>query len=127
MWEYGALSDPPGCGSGRRAKCGGIERIPQFCRQCVLVVLTFVVFVVPTCAMGATLPVLVTELAERSRNVGLSIGNLYFTNTLGAAAGAIMAGHAFLSIGGLDLVVTMAAGLNLAVSAVAYAVCRRGV
>jgi predicted membrane-bound spermidine synthase len=91
-----------------------------------LVVLTFVVFVVPTCAMGATLPVLVTELAERSRNVGLSIGNLYFTNTLGAAAGAIMAGYVFLSIGGLDLVVIIATGLNLAVSVVAYAVCGRG-
>jgi MFS family permease len=92
-----------------------------------LVVLSFVVFVVPTSAMGATLPVLVTELAERSRNVGLSTGNLYFSNTLGAAAGAIMAGFVFLSLGGLDLVVTIAAGLNLAVSALAYTVCRRGV
>lgn len=91
-----------------------------------LVILTFIVFVVPTCAMGATLPVLVTELVERTRNVGLSTGDLYFTNTFGAAAGAITAGYLFLPIGGLDLVIIIAAALNFSVSVLAYAAFRRG-
>jgi hypothetical protein len=38
--------------------------------------------------MGATLPLLVTELVGRTNNVGFSTGRLYFVNTLGAAAGA---------------------------------------
>jgi predicted membrane-bound spermidine synthase len=92
-----------------------------------LVALTFLIFVVPTCAMGATLPVLVTELIGRTRNVGLSTGDLYFINTLGAASGAFAAGYVLVELGGLDLVVSLAAGLNLAVSAIAYAAFRRSI
>src|ERR1043166_2894575 len=85
-----------------------------------LVALTFLVFIVPTCAMGATLPVLVTELVDITDNVGFSTGTLYFINTLGAAAGALAGGLVLLSLYGLDGVVAIAAGLNLSVSAVAY-------
>jgi len=86
-----------------------------------LVVLTFLVFIVPTCAMGATLPVLVTELVDITDNVGFSTGTLYFINTLGAAAGALAGGLILLSLYGLDGVVTIAAVLNLSVGVVAYA------
>jgi spermidine synthase len=85
-----------------------------------LVLLTFAVFIVPTAAMGATLPVLVTELVDLTENVGFSTGTLYFINTLGAAAGAFVGGLVLLSIHGLDGVVAIAALLNLSVSAVAY-------
>src|SRR5215467_5963719 len=85
-----------------------------------LVVLTFLVFIVPTCAMGATLPVLVTELVDITDNVGFSTGTLYFINTLGAAAGALAGGLLLLSLDGLDGVVALAAILNLSISAVAY-------
>ncbi len=91
-----------------------------------LVILTFVILVVPTCAMGATLPVLVTELVERTRNVGLSTGDLYFINTLGAATGAITTGYLLLPIGGLDPVIAIAAAINLTVSGVAFVLFRRG-
>jgi predicted membrane-bound spermidine synthase len=96
------------------------ESIPR------LVVLTFLVFAVPTCAMGATLPVLVTELVERTQNVGLSTGTLYFVNTLGAASGAFAAGQVLLPLGGLDGLVAVAAMLNLLVAGIAYAAFRRG-
>jgi predicted membrane-bound spermidine synthase len=92
-----------------------------------LVILTFVVFIIPTCAMGATLPVLVTELVARTNNVGFSTGSLYFVNTLGAAVGAFAAGFILLPRGGLDGLVTIAAALNFSVSAVAYVVFRRSV
>jgi MFS family permease len=85
-----------------------------------LVVLTFLVFIVPTCAMGATLPVLVTELIDITDNVGFSTGTLYFINTLGAAAGALAGGLVLLSLYGLDGVVAVAAVLNFSISAVAY-------
>jgi predicted membrane-bound spermidine synthase len=92
-----------------------------------LVILTFVVFIIPTCAMGATLPVLVTELVARTNNVGFSTGSLYFVNTLGAAVGAFAAGFILLPRAGLDGLVTIAAALNFSVSAVAYVAFRRSV
>jgi predicted membrane-bound spermidine synthase len=92
-----------------------------------IVIQTFVVFLIPTCAMGATLPVLVTELVDRTQSVGFSTGSLYFVNTLGAAAGAFAAGFILLPRGGLDGVVTAAAALNYSVSAIAYVAFRRGV
>jgi spermidine synthase len=86
--------------------------------------LTFVVFIIPTRAMGATLPVLVTELVARTKNVGFSTGSLY---TLGAAVGAFAAGFTLLPRAGLDGLVTIAAALNFSVSAVAYVAFRRSV
>jgi MFS family permease len=84
-----------------------------------LVGLSFLTLIVPTCAMGATLPVLVTELVERTQNVGFSTGRLYFTNTLGAACGSFAA-FFLLRIGGLDSLVALAATLNFFVSALAF-------
>jgi MFS family permease len=92
----------------------GAESLPR------LVVLTFLIFIVPTCAMGATLPVLVTELVDLTDNVGFSTGTLYFVNTLGAAAGALAGGLVLLSVCGLDGVVMIAALLNFSISAAAY-------
>ncbi len=90
----------------------------------VIVALTFAVFVIPTCAMGATLPVLVTELTSRTGNVGSSTGALYFINTLGAAAGALAASHLLLRLGGLDLLTLMAACINIAIAIAAYVAFR---
>lgn len=85
----------------------------------VIVAATFAIFLIPTCAMGATLPVLVTELSARIGNVGESTGELYFINTLGAATGCIAAAYVILPYAGLDGVVLFAALINLAISIVA--------
>jgi len=77
-----------------------------------LIGLAFLILIVPTCAMGATLPVLVTELVERTRNVGLSTGRLYFINTLGAACGSFAGGFVLLRLGGLDGLIVLAAVLR---------------
>ena len=90
----------------------------------VIVALTFAVFVVPTCAMGATLPVLVTELTSRTGQVGAATGALYFINTLGAAAGALVASHLLLRLGGLDLLTLIAACINITIAVAAYAAFR---
>lgn len=97
----------------------GADSLPR------LIALTFLVFILPTCAMGATLPVLVTELVDITDNVGFSTGTLYFVNTLGAAAGALAGGLVLLSLFGLDGVVTIAAVLNLTISMVAYVAISR--
>jgi predicted membrane-bound spermidine synthase len=42
--------------------------------------------------MGATLPMLTYHLNLNYKNVGASIGKLYFSNTMGAAIGALATG-----------------------------------
>src|SRR5205823_1766133 len=48
-------------------------------------ILAFLLVLVPTLLMGGTLPLLVAQLAPLSKNVGSSLGKLYFVNTLGSA------------------------------------------
>ena len=93
----------------------------------IIVGVTFLVFLVPTCAMGATLPVLVTELTSRTGNVGASTGQLYYINTLGAAIGALAVAYVLLPWGGLDGAVRVAALINLAISVTAALTLNRSV
>jgi len=74
--------------------------------------------VVPTALMGASLPVLTAFATERSHNVGVSLALLYGMNTLGAAAGALLA--AFFIVGGLGQQgsVVFAASLNFVAAAI---------
>lgn len=52
----------------------------------------FIFLAIPTMAMGATLPVLVTHVNRTQQNIGASVGTMYFANTLGAAYGAMATG-----------------------------------
>lgn len=47
--------------------------------------MTVLVVLVPTTIMGTTLPLLTMYFDESLANVGVSVGMLYFFNTLGAA------------------------------------------
>ena len=86
--------------------------------------ISFVLMLVPTTAMGATLPVLVGGLARRAESFGFRLGSLYGWNTLGAMAGAVV-GEAWL-VGWLGLTRTglAAAGLNLLAAAMALYLAR---
>jgi MFS family permease len=90
-----------------------------------LVAITFILFVIPTGAMGATLPILVTESVDLTHNVGFSTGALYFINTLGAATGALVGGLVLLSLYGLNGLVTIAAILNFSIAVIAYVSVQR--
>ena len=73
-------------------------------------IVSFLVLLVPTTAMGLTLPVIVQDPALRQANFGRLIGLLYGSNTLGAVIGALL-GEAYL-IGAFGLRGTgLAAGL----------------
>ena len=61
---------------------------------------------------GATLPLLVAYMTDRSGNVGRSVSTLYFVNTLGAAAGAFIASSVLLGALGLSSTVHATAVLN---------------
>jgi predicted membrane-bound spermidine synthase len=81
-------------------------------------ILTFLLVLVPTTLMGATLPLLVAYGARRTGNVGKSVGSLYFVNTLGAAAGAYATARFLLGRLGLEGTVQRTAWINLGLGAV---------
>jgi len=66
----------------------------------------------PTVCMGATLPVLVAYRIGGTRNVGDSVGMLYFANTFGSAAGCVAAAHFIFGRLGQTGAVQLAAGAN---------------
>jgi spermidine synthase len=53
-------------------------------------VVSFLILLVPTTAMGLTLPVLIEDPMLRQTNFGRAIGFLYGSNTLGAVVGAVL-------------------------------------
>lgn len=77
----------------------------------------FLLLLAPTVLMGATLPILVTHVVRHYRSIGVSVGLLYFANTLGAAFGAALTGMLILYYLGLTSTILVAATLNGAVSA----------
>lgn len=86
---------------------------------------SFLLLLVPSTAMGATLPVLVRALSQRESDFGALLGQLYGWNTLGAVVGAL-SGEAFviesLGVRGSGLA---AAGLNGIAALTALAVAMR--
>jgi MFS family permease len=79
-------------------------------------IVSFVILLVPTTAMGLTLPVLIEDPMLRQTDFGRAIGFLYGSNTLGAVAGAVL-GEAYL-IGAFGLRGTsLVAGLASCVAA----------
>ncbi len=89
-----------------------------------IVVVNFVLLLLPTALMGATLPILVTHVVRRYRNVGVSVGVLYFANTLGAALGAGLTGFVALYYLGLTHTIYLAAAINVSVSAAVWITMR---
>jgi predicted membrane-bound spermidine synthase len=74
----------------------------------------------PTLAMGMTLPLLIKELSQRGENFLHSVAHYYFVNTLGAAFGALFSSYVLISLLGLDRTVYVAAGIELLAGAAIY-------
>ncbi len=82
----------------------------------VTAVATIAVVFVPTFLMGATLPILVNHLVPRLRNVGMTVGTLYYVNTLGAGASCLFSMLALFPWIGMRGSVLVAVGINLLVA-----------
>ena len=78
-------------------------------------VASFVFLLLPTVLMGMTLPLLTMAFNERTANIGVSVGTLYFINTLGAATGAALVPFVLLPLWTLPQVVHVAVAGNVAV------------
>ena len=85
-------------------------------------IMSFLLVVVPTTLMGSTLPLLVEHLVRTSRNVGSSVGALYFVNTLGSGVACIIAVWPLMSHFGQTGSLRCAALINaiVGVSVLAY-------
>jgi spermidine synthase len=84
----------------------------------VLFLLCFVVIVIPTALMGATLPVLSRFCVTRFSLLGRRVGDLYAINTLGAVMGCSLTGFFLIAALGLRETVRLGASVNLAIAAV---------
>jgi spermidine synthase len=81
----------------------------------------FMLLLVPTTFMGATLPLL-TDFFRRSprHTTGWKVGLLYATNTLGAAIGIIAASFFLIELFGVFTTTFIAASLNLLIAFIAF-------
>jgi predicted membrane-bound spermidine synthase len=86
----------------------------------VIALANFVLILVPASFMGATLPMLVAYLYRGNANVGVSIGALYLSNTLGAAAGAMATGMLLFMFLTVDQAIYLAAIGNFGVASLIY-------
>ena len=74
----------------------------------------------PTVLMGATLPVVVSMLLARPREIASGTGRLYAVNTVGGALGAAAAGFVLLPRLGMHGTLLAAGCVNLSVAGIAY-------
>ena len=77
----------------------------------------FLVLLVPSTAMGVTLPLLTRTLMTRDTRFGSVLGKLYGWNTLGAMVGATLGEMVLVGLWGVRGTALAAGGLNLAAAA----------
>ena len=76
---------------------------------------SFLILLVPTTMMGATLPLLARHAVRRPEQIGRRVGTLYAANTAGAAAGTLTAAFLLLPRIGLGPTVWTGAAVNVLV------------
>lgn len=81
---------------------------------------SFLILLIPTALMGATLPILVTYVCHKWRHVGAATGVLYASNTLGGAMGAVLAATYFFVYLALDQIIYISAAVNFLVAGSAW-------
>jgi spermidine synthase len=84
--------------------------------------ISFTLLLIPTMLMGATLPMLVAYSVGRSRNVGGSLGLLYFVKTLGSATACFLAEAVVMALLGEFGSVALGAAINATVGIGAIAI-----
>ena len=87
--------------------------------------ITFLLLLVPTTLMGATLPVLSKFVVRRLAGAGPGVGLLYGINTLGAVAGVVLVTFFLMEALGLKGSTWAVAAANFTVAALAMLLDRR--
>jgi spermidine synthase len=81
-----------------------------------MLLLGFIILLVPTTLMGATLPVLARFMVKRVGQVGGYVGMLYALNTYGGVAGVLASVYILIPSAGLVLTTYFAVLINFAVA-----------
>ncbi|MBI2194503.1 MAG: fused MFS/spermidine synthase [Planctomycetes bacterium] len=82
--------------------------------------LAFAVILIPTLAMGATLPILVRHYVTRRQDAGRQTAWLYGLNTAGAVAGNLLCGFYLLPAFGMRHTLAIAVVLNCGIGLLAW-------
>lgn len=88
-------------------------------------VVSFLLVLLPTFLMGATLPLLVTYLVRRSGAVGLSVSLLYSVNTWGSAVACFVGAFLVFGLLGMQGSVILASAMNILIGVAAVGVALR--
>ena len=86
---------------------------------------SFAALLLPTTAMGATLPVVVGSRSSGQRSFGQALGRLYGWNTLGAVCGALVAELVLVNRVGIVGSAWVASLLSMAAASLAYSLTIR--
>ncbi len=89
--------------------------------KCILSISTLLL---PTFCMGGTLPILLKPLTRNLSESGPMVARLYWMNSLGAVAGAALAGFFLIRLISLDGALWVGAAINIVVGFVALALSR---
>jgi spermidine synthase len=86
----------------------------------------FILIVVPTFLMGATLPVLIKRFVRGTQNLGRHVGLLYGLNTAGAVVGSLLGGFLLLRALGMRQSTLVAVAINFLVALLAWILGKEG-
>ena len=82
--------------------------------------IAFLLIIVPTLLMGASLPILASHVSRVYGLTGRSVGTLYYSNTLGAALACLCGSLLIFPAMGMEAAVRLAAAINATVAVFAY-------
>lgn len=91
----------------------------------IVSIAVFALLCIPTFLMGATLPILVSHLFQRYKNLGKTVGTLYFINTLGSAIACFLVADVLFVLLGEFGSVMAAVACNWTVAALVLHYARR--
>ena len=81
--------------------------------------LAFIIILVPTTLMGATLPMIMKSHSRNFNNIGRDLGRIYSVNNIGAVLGTIAAGFILMPLLGIQTSIMITAILNIALGIIA--------
>jgi len=122
-----ALATPAALGAVQQAFVAAAPHLPDsfLLGTLIRVVLSFLVLLLPTALMGATLPIVIKSSLAGLDGLGTRISVLYATNTAGAIVGALLAGFYLIPQIGLTRSFLLAAAINSSVGLIAIALSRQ--
>jgi spermidine synthase len=89
-------------------------------------VVVSLILLLPTTAMGATLPILAEGIVKENHHMASRVGKLYAANTFGAVVGAFLAGFVLIPDLGIRVTVYIGASIDLFVAGTVYVLWRVG-